>query len=138
MDRKKKLYETYEELMKIKEKCSYNLLNELNMSELTYRQIEYIKEMKNYECITISELADILDLSKPTITQMIQKFIKLECVYKKQCDSDGRVQYIYLTEKGSNIAEYENLAVKKLIDKIILNIEEKEIDILINILLKIK
>lgn len=124
--------------MKIKKECSCNLLNELNMSELTHRQIEYIKEMQNYEYITTSELANILELSKPTITQMIQKFIELECVYKKQCHNDGRVQYIYLTEKGSNIAEFENLAVKKLIEKIMSSIEESEVELLINILLKIK
>ena len=138
MDREDKLYETYKHLMEIKGECSYNLINELNMSELTLRQIEYIKEIKKYDYITISELADILDLSKPTITQMIKRFIKLNCVYKEQCNNDGRVQYIYLTDRGSNIAEFEDLAIKKLISKITSNIDENELDILIDILLKIK
>lgn len=137
MDRKDKLYETYKSLMEVKGECSYNLINELNMSELTLRQIEYIKKIGKYEYITISKLADILDLSKPSITQMVKKFIKLDCVYKEQCNEDGRVQFIYLTDRGKDIAEFEDLAMKKLIEKIISNIDEREVDILIEILIKI-
>ena len=124
--------------MEIKGECSYNLINELNMSELTFRQIEYIRKMSKYEYITISELAEILNISKPSITQMIKKFEKLDCVYKKQCEEDGRVQYIYLTDKGRNIAEFENLTIQKLVEKIVIHIDENEINILIDILLKIK
>lgn len=138
MDKEDKLYETYKSLMEVKGQCSCNLINELNMSELTLRQIEYIKKIGKYEYITISKLADILDLSKPSITQMVKKFIKLDCVYKEQCNEDGRVQFIYLTDRGKDIAEFEDLAMKKLIEKIVSNIDEKEIDVLIEILIKIK
>lgn len=124
--------------MEIKGECSYNLIDELNMSELTFRQIEYIRKISKYEYITISELAEILNISKPSITQMIKKFEKLDCVYKKQCKEDGRVQYIYLTDKGRNIAEFENLTIQKLVEKIVIHIDENEINILIDILLKIK
>lgn len=138
MDSEKKLYETYKELLKMKGRCSYNLINDLNMSELTFRQIEYIKKIGNYEYITISELADILKLSKPSITQMIKRFEKLDCVYKKQCTEDGRVQYIYLTDRGRDIAQFEDLTIKKVVEKIISDIDQREIEILIGILLKIK
>lgn len=138
MDSEKRLYDAYKELLEIKGQCSCNLINELNMSELTLRQIEYIKKIGKYEYITISELADILDLSKPTITQMVKKFEKLDCVYKKQCKEDGRVQYIFLTDRGRDIAEFEDLTIRKLIEKIISDIDEREVDLLINILVKIK
>ena len=137
MDSEEKLYITYKELLELKGQCAYNLINDLNMSELTLRQIEYIKKIGKYDYITISELADILDLSKPSITQMVKKFEKLDCVYKEQCKDDGRVQYIFLTDKGRHIAEFEDLTIKKLIEKIVSNIDEREIDIIINILLKI-
>lgn len=137
MDSKKRLYDAYKNLLEIKGQCSCNLINDLNMSELTLRQIEYIKKIGKYEYITISELADILDLSKPTITQMVKKFEKLDCVYKKQCKEDGRVQYIYLTDRGRHIAEFEDLTIRKLIEKIMSDIDEKEIDVLINILVKV-
>lgn len=138
MDHKEKLYETYSELMKVKGQCSCKLIDELNMSELTLRQIEYIKKIGKHECITISRLAEILNLSKPSITEMIKKFIKLDCVYKKQCKEDGRVQYIFLTERGKCIARFEDLEVKRLVDKMVDSLDENEINVLINILLKIK
>ena len=124
--------------MEIKGECSYKLVNELNMSELTLRQIEYIKKIGKYEYITISGLAEILDLSKPSITQMIKKFINLDCVYKKQCQEDGRVQYIYLTERGKDIAGFEDLEIKRLVDKILEQLDTEEINVLINILIKIR
>jgi DNA-binding MarR family transcriptional regulator len=138
LDNKEKLYKTYNGLMKIKGECSCKLIDELNMSELTLRQIEYIKKIGKYDCITISRLAEILDLSKPSITEMIKKFIKLGCVYKTQCQEDGRVQYIYLTDRGKCIAKFEDLEIKRLVDKMVESLNEDEINNLINILLKIK
>jgi DNA-binding MarR family transcriptional regulator len=124
--------------MKVKGECSCKLIDELNMSELTLRQIEYIKKIGKYDSITISGLAEILNLSKPSITEMVKKFIKLDCVYKKQCEEDGRVQYIYLTERGECIARFEDLEIKRLIAKIIESLDDGEINILISILLKVK
>ncbi|NKF08570.1 winged helix-turn-helix transcriptional regulator [Clostridium gasigenes] len=138
MDNENKLYETYSGLMKIKGQCGCKLIDELNMSELTLRQIEYIKRIGKYEYITISRLAEILKLSKPSITEMVKKFIKLDCVYKRQCKEDGRVQYIFLTERGKSIASFEDLKTKSLVDKMIKSLDENEINVLINILLKIK
>ncbi|MEY8000872.1 MarR family winged helix-turn-helix transcriptional regulator [Clostridium sp. Mt-5] len=138
MDNKKKLYETYSGLMKIKGECSCKLIDELNMSELTLRQIEYIKKIGKYDCITVSKLAEILNLSKPSITEMVKKFVKLGCVYKRQCQEDGRVQYVFLTERGKCIAGFEDLKIKKLVDKMMESLDEDEIHVLINILLKIR
>lgn len=124
--------------MELKGECSCKLTNELNMSELTLRQIEYIKKIGKYEYITITGLAEILDLSKPSITQMIKKFINLDCVYKSQCLEDGRVQYIYLTERGKYIAGFEDLEIKRLVERILERLDEDETNVLINILIKIK
>lgn len=138
MDTKKYLYETYSGLMKVKGECSCKLIDELNMSELTLRQIEYIKKIGKYDAITISGLAEILNLSKPSITEMVKKFIKLDCVYKRQCQEDGRVQYIYLTERGECIARFEDLEIKRLVAKMLESLDHSEIDVLISILVKIK
>ena len=138
MDTKKYLYETYSGLMKVKGECSCKLIDELNMSELTLRQIEYIKKIGKYDSITISGLAEILNLSKPSITEMVKKFIKLDCVYKRQCQEDGRVQYIYLTERGECIAKFEDLEIKRLVTKMLESLDHSEIDVLISILIKIK
>lgn len=132
------LYETYSELIKIKGECSCKLIDELNMSELTLRQIEYIKKFDRCDYVTTSELAKILELSKPSVTEMIKKFIKLECIYKQKCNEDGRVYYLHLTEKGRCIARFEELTVRKLVDRILDSLEDDEIKTLISLLSKIK
>lgn len=138
MDVNKKLYDTYSQLTKIKGECSCKLINELNMSELTLRQVEYIKKFDQYEYITTSKLAEILDLSKPSVTEMIKKFIKLECIYKQKCHKDGRVYYIHLTNKGKCIARFEELAAKRVVDRIMESLNEDEVNTLINLLSKVK
>lgn len=138
MDNKEKLYKTYSYLMEIKGECSCTLLEKYNISELTLRQIGYLKKFDEYEYITSSELAEALNLSKPSVTEMIKKFIKLDCVYKKQCNMDGRVQYIHLTEKGKCIARIEELKIKRLIDRVLDSLEDEDIDELIELLHKVK
>lgn len=133
-----KLFETCSKIIKIKGQCSFNLINELNMSELTLRQIEYLKRFDQCDWVTTSKLAEVLDLSKPSITEMIKKFIKLDCVYKEKCPEDGRVYYIHLTEKGKCIARIEELAIKKLAERIKVSLNDDEIDILIELLSKIE
>ncbi|MFT8313111.1 MAG: MarR family transcriptional regulator [Clostridium sp.] len=138
MDINKKLYDTYKQLMEVKGQCSCKLIDELNMSELTLRQIEYIKKFDQQECITTSKLAEVLDLSKPSVTEMIKKFIKLDCIYKQKCNKDGRVYYIHLTERGKCIARFDELTTKRVVDRIMESLNEDEINTLIDLLSKVK
>jgi DNA-binding MarR family transcriptional regulator len=138
VDVNKELYDTYSELMKIKGECSCKLVDEFSMSELTLRQIEYIKKFDQHEYVTISKLAEILDLSKPSVTEMIKKFIKLDCIYKQKCHEDGRVYYIHLTDKGKCIARFEDLTIKKVVSRIMESLDEDEINTLITLLSKVK
>ena len=108
------------------------------MSGLTIKQIEYLKQIDKHEHVTSSELARIFDLSKPSVTEMVKKFINIDCVYKKQCPVDGRVHYLELTERGKRIANADELTITKLVDKIIDSLNEDEIDGLIELIGKIR
>lgn len=138
MDINKRLYDTYKKLMEVKGQCSCKLIDELNMSELTLRQIEYIKRFDAQEYITISKIAEILNLSKPSVTEMVKKFIKLDCIYKERCHKDGRVYYIHLTEKGKCIARFDELTTRRVVDKIAESLSKEEINMLIALLSKVK
>lgn len=138
MDINKKLYETYSLFTEIKGECSCKLVDELNMSELTLRQIEYIKKFDEYDYVTTSILARDLDLSKPSVTEMIKKFVNLECIYKQKCNEDGRVYYLHLTEKGKCIARFDEIAIKRVVDRIIESLQVEEINELIKLLSKVK
>jgi len=123
--------------MRIKKECRFCVIDKYNVSELTLKQIEYLKKFDEYKHVTISQLAESLKLSKPSITEMVKKFIKLDCVRKEQCSHDARVYYLYLTEKGKGIARLEQIADEDFIRRVVNCLSEEEISLLIELLSKV-
>lgn len=137
MSNKDKLILAYAHLMELQGSCSYETIDKVNLSDLTIKQIEYITMMDKIESLTTSSLAKELNLSKPTVTEMVKKFIYLDCVYKVQCSQDKRVSYIHLTPKGKTIANIEQVKMEKLIELIVDSLEEDDVETLVAILNKI-
>jgi DNA-binding MarR family transcriptional regulator len=108
------------------------------LSELTVRQIAYLKTIDEQDEVTFSRLAEITRNSKPTITEMINKFVRMECVYRERCPDDGRILYIRLTEKGKRIAQAEHFALRTMIEQMVNSLDENETDLLIGILQKVR
>jgi DNA-binding MarR family transcriptional regulator len=139
MARKEHLFIVFENLLKIKSECSCKIFSECGFSsDITVKQIGYLKAIDEYGEVTFSRLAKITNNSKPTITEMINKFVRMECVCREKSSEDGRVIYIRLTEKGQLIARAEENALMKVIEKIADSLDEKEISTLIKILEKIQ
>ncbi len=138
MEKKEHLFLVFENLIKIKSECSCQIFSECGLSDITLKQVEYLKAIDEYEEVTFSRLAKITRNSKPTITEMINKFVKMECVYRERSQDDGRIFYIRLTEKGQTIAHAEEHALSQVIERIANSLDEKEMDMLIKILGKIR
>jgi DNA-binding MarR family transcriptional regulator len=135
---KEHLFTVFDNLIKIKDECSCEILSECELSDITVKQIGYLRAIDGYEEVTFSRLAKITKNSKPTITEMINKFVKFECVYREKCPDDGRVIYIRLTEKGRMIARSEENSLMKVIEKMVDILDEREIGTLIEILEKLR
>lgn len=139
MAKKEHLFIVFGKLLRIKSECSCKIFSECGFSsDITLKQVGYLRAID--ECcgdVTFSRLAKITNNSKPTITEMINKFVKMECVCRERCSNDGRVIYIRLTDKGQKIARIEENALMEVIEKMADSLDEREIDILINILEKI-
>ncbi len=131
------LFSVFNRFMLIKTECRYNVMDKHNISGLTLKQIEYLKLFDRRENVTISQLAVELGLSKPTVTEMVKKFIRLDCVQKEQCRHDARVYYLFLTEKGQMIARLEQIANDNFVKRVESCLSKEEINLLIEILLKI-
>lgn len=138
MEKKEHLFIVFENLIKIKSECSCQIFSECGLSDITLRQIGYLKAIDEHGEVTFSRLAKITRNSKPTITEMVNKFVKMECVYREKSPEDGRIYYIRLTEKGQMIARAEGNALLKVIEKMANSLDEKEMDMLIKILEKIR
>jgi DNA-binding MarR family transcriptional regulator len=137
-DRKEHLYVVFENLLKIKNGCSCEVFSECGLSDITVKQVGYLKTIDEHGEVTFSGLAKITRNSKPTITEIINKFVRMECVYRDRCPDDGRIYYIRLTEKGQMIARSEKHALLKMIEKMAHSLDEDEMDTLIQILSKMK
>jgi DNA-binding MarR family transcriptional regulator len=138
ISKKEHLFTVFDNLIKIKGKCSCEILSKCGLSDITVKQIEYLRAIDGYEEVTFSKLAKITKNSKPTITEMINKFVNFECVYREKCPDDGRVIYIRLTEKGRMVARSEENSLMKIIENMVNLLDEREIDTLIEILEKLR
>jgi DNA-binding MarR family transcriptional regulator len=139
MAKKEHLFLVFDKLLRIRSECSCKIFSECGFSsDITLKQVGYLRAIDECGEVTFSRLAKITSNSKPTITEMIHKFVKMECVCRERCSNDGRVVYIRLTDKGQKIARAEENALMDVIEKMAGLLDEREIDTLINILEKIK
>ena len=138
MDREEHLFEVIENLLRLKNECSCTIFSECGLSDLTVRQIAYLKAIAEQDEVTFSRLAEITHNSKPTITEMINKFVRMECVYREPCSDDRRILYIRLTDKGQKIAKADHYAMRRVIERMMNSLDEDETDLLIGILQKVR
>jgi len=131
------LVEAFGRLMVIKNECSSEIFSECGLTDLTVTQIAYLKAIDEHHDVTFSRLAEITRNSKPTVTEMVNRFVRMECAYRQKCPDDGRVIYIRLTEKGRMIANAEQNALHRMIERIVRALDENEVDLLLEILKKV-
>lgn len=137
-DKRKKLLEAYNNLMAVKGECKDKVCDLHGVAEMTVKQINYLKIIDSADNMTFSLLAEKTKITKPSVTDLINKLKDFGCVYKEQCTADKRVSYIRLTEKGMNIARHEYTAVQNLIDRMMSTLTENEIDELIRLFKKVQ
>jgi len=138
MENDEELCEVLENLIRIRNECSCTIFSECGLSEMTVKQISYLKLIDEQGEVSFSRLAEITRNSKPTITEMVNKFVRMECVYREPSPDDGRILYIRLTEKGQKIAQAEQAAMRRVIERMVHSLDEHELEILKGILQKVR
>ena len=136
-EKKEHLLIVLDNLFRMKNQCSSEVFSECGLSDLTVKQIGYLRIIDEYGEVTFSRLANVTSNSKPTITEMVNKFVKMECVYRERSPEDARIFYIRLTEKGRAIARYEQNSLLRMIERMTDSLDDREIDTLIRILRKV-
>jgi len=135
--REEHLFEVFDRLIAIKNECSSAIFSECGLADMTVKQIAYLKAIDEHHDVTFSRLAEITRNSKPTVTEMINRFVRMECAYRQKSPDDGRIVYVRLTEKGRMMANAEQNALNRMIEKMVRALDEKEVDLLIEILKKV-
>lgn len=136
-DERKRLGNAYKNLFALKGQCSNKRYHECHLGKLTYTQIEYLKIIDASERLTLSELANRVNNSKPTVTEMVKKFIHYDCITKEKCSLDGRKAYLTLTKKGEDIARLEQHTINDLVEIMVEKLSDEEVNQFILLLEKI-
>lgn len=132
-----RLHEALSLFMRRKDKCKYDLLDKLGASNLSAKQFSYLAIINENPRVTTTRLAEILGITKPSVTEIVNKLQKEGCVYKKRCLHDGRVFYLELTEKGKNTSRVNSLAYDDFAKEILESLDTTEVDHFITLLTKI-
>jgi DNA-binding MarR family transcriptional regulator len=132
------LCEVLENLLRIRNECSCSVFSECGLADMTVKQIAYLRTIDEEGAITFTKLAEITRNSKPTITEMVNRFVRMECVYREPCPEDGRIQYIRLTERGQKIAHAETFALRRMIERMASSLDEDEMELLITLMKKVR
>ncbi len=85
-----------------------NLNKNLSKDELNsfcYNDYYYLVAIHNLSCPNFSQIAAELEITKPAVSVLIRKFIKLGLIEKNQSEKDKRVFHVKLTEKGRKIVQ---------------------------------
>jgi len=131
------IYEVIRKFSQLGRECSHEISEKLGVCELQDNQLYYLKIIDRAMDITCGELAGQLNITKPSVTAIINKLIELGVVEKSRCTRDKRIHYIKLTEKGRNITRLEYLSHQRMMDRILEVLSEEEIHTFIRLTKKL-
>lgn len=131
------VYEAVRKFNSLGYECNLEISDQLGMSKLQVNQLHYLKIIDRTVDITFGKFAEVLKVTKPSVTEIVNKLIKLGCVEKKRCHKDRRKYYIELTDKGHNIARLQYLAEQRIVDIIFNTFDDQDIDRFIQLIKKL-
>ena len=131
------IYEAVRKFNNLGQECNLEISDRLGMSELQINQLHYLKVIDRTVDMSFGKFAEILKVTKPSVTEIVNKLISLGVAEKTQCTRDKRIYYIKLTEKGRNIARLPFLAEQRVVDIINSALDDEEIETFIRILKKL-
>ncbi len=116
-----------------------NLLEkEVNKFDLHYAQISVLNLLWQTDGMSQKRIASTLALSQPTVNKMIKSLLQSNFVKCRQCENDGRIMRVFLTEKGKNVEDNVVSAVNEIQEKFFSSLSETEQLILKQILERLK
>ena len=121
------------EIARIEEKT----ITKSRFSELTGKQMHYLEVISNLNNPNLSELATKLNLSKPSITAIIEKFEEKGFIRKVKSDEDRRVSHIHMAEEGKEIEKVHRKIHMRISNMFTSKLTKNELKSLINLLSKI-
>ena len=117
-------------ISKVYQKIIINLQKAFSKTniEVTPVQAMLLFFLQKNNGLSLTQISQGLMLENPTVTGLIDRLEKSGYVKRSDHPNDRRVYLVYLTEKGSRVAEKALPIVKKLNEEIKEGYSKKEID----------
>ncbi len=136
MNQELELVESMDKLGEITKKFQTELLTG-ELKVYTLRQIYYVELIDKQEGISVSEISKKFDVKKSTVSIAINQLIELGIVTKIQSRTDKRIYFLKLTQKGKDIMKIHKQAHKNTIKKLLMILDQNEVDNFIKIVDKV-
>lgn len=109
-----------------------------NGLDLTKEQMIVLKKLHINDGLNQNELANLTLRNKSSLTRLLVKMEKKNYITRTQCECDGRINQVFLTEIGKEIFQKTRPVIKKMMDAVEKNISKEEKEQFISILQKIQ
>ncbi|MBI9049209.1 MAG: winged helix-turn-helix transcriptional regulator [Anaerolineaceae bacterium] len=103
-------------------------------SQLSMRQMLYFNKIIQMESPTFSDLARELDVTKPSVSAIVNTLIEKGFVEKVQDQQDKRVYHIALTAQGRDFDQLHDSVHQRMVSVLTANLDEQEITTLTELL----
>ena len=122
------IVDTYRSILRVEE----NILKRSDQTDLSISEIHMLEAVGKGKDRrrTISELAEVLNITLPSVTVAINKLMKKGYVEKVRGEEDGRIVYVSLTRQGSRIDSAHRYFHESMVRSIIRDMTESEMQAL--------
>ena len=108
-----------------------------DLFNLTITQLHYLHAIEELEAPTFKQIVEKFKVQKSTVTDIVNRLIARNLVYKKQSDEDLRIFNLYLTEKGKELLKMESQGYFYFANKMTKCLDEDEKQLFLRLLEKI-
>ena len=122
------IVDTYRSILRVEE----NILKRSDQTDLSISEIHMLEAVGKGKDRrrTISELAEVLNITLPSETVAINKLMKKGYVEKVRGEEDGRIVYVSLTRQGRRIDSAHRYFHESMVRSIIRDMTESEMQAL--------
>lgn len=122
------IVDTYRSILRVEE----NILKRSDQTDLSISEIHMLEAVGKGKDRrrTISELAEVLNITLPSVTVAINKLMKKGYVEKVRGEEDARIVYVSLTRQGRRIDSAHRYFHESMVRSIIRDMTESEVQAL--------
>lgn len=106
-------------------------------AELSMRQVYYLETILRMESPTFGEVAQKLELTKPSVTAIVEKLIQKGFVKKVQSETDRRTFHIIQTAKAAEFSQLHEKTHRQMAQLFTQSLNEAELQQLAELLQKV-